>query len=520
MKLYQWQENCLKAWEDHAFRGIVNVITGAGKTVFALAAMEKLQERYPDLKIRIVVPTIPLANQWKQTLLRWAKEEKELPGFYGGMRKDRADRKIMIYIVNSARTALSRHLRAEFAAGAHVLLICDECHHYQSSENRKIFDFLTPEIQASPFYSSLGLSATPFTDEEDGTFLKRVLGNEIFRYDFTQAACEGVISPFTVCQVAVSFRKQEREEYEGLSERIRLVTARLYQQYPSLRDLPEREFLKRVSAIAGESGFDPETLPAAFLLLCYRRKEISVLAESRIDCCLSLIERLPTKDRILVFCERIEQAEETAGVIRRRLGAGSCGIYHSGMTKEARARNMALFRDGSVRILVSCRCLDEGIDVPDANIGIVLSGSAVRRQRVQRLGRVIRRARGKETACLYYLYIRESSDDRSFLRELSSGRCFDLQYDPDDREFSNDLYEYTANDLLHRAGKAGYTENQMSELRRCLLLGLTRADYLLAEPVQRMAAENAKTGKEKNYWNAMCRIGQYYQEKEHDTDEL
>ena len=130
MKLYQWQENCLRAWEEHDFRGIVNVITGAGKTVFALAAIERLQERYSDLKIRIVVPTIPLASQWKQTLLKRAKEEKEIPGFYGGMRKDRADRKIMIYIVNSARTALSRHLRAEVAVGEHVLLICDECHHY------------------------------------------------------------------------------------------------------------------------------------------------------------------------------------------------------------------------------------------------------------------------------------------------------------------------------------------------------------------------------------------------------
>lgn len=513
MKLYQWQENCLRAWEEHDFRGIVNVITGAGKTVFALAAIERLQERYSDLKIRIVVPTIPLASQWKQTLLKRAKEEKEIPGFYGGMRKDRADRKIMIYIVNSARTALSRHLRAELAVGEHVLLICDECHHYYSPENRKIFDFFTPELQISRNYSSLGLSATPFSDEEDKAFLQKVLGREIFQYDFAQAACEGVISPFTVCQIAVSFRKQERMEYETLSEKIRLVSAKLYQQYPSLRDLSEREFLKRVSAMAGKDGFDPETLPAAFLLLCYQRKEISVLAESRIDCCLSLIERLPADDRILVFCERIEQAENTAGIIRRRLGTGSCGIYHSGISKEARSRNMALFREGSVRILVSCRCLDEGIDVPDANIGIVLSGSAVRRQRVQRLGRVIRRAQGKDTACLYYLYIRESADDRAFLTEISSGRCFDLQYDPGDQEFSNDLYEYAANDLLQSAGKAGYTEDQLKELRRCLLLGLTRSDYLLTGTVQRKAAENANTRKEKNYWNTMYRIGQYYREK-------
>ncbi len=520
MKLYQWQEDCLKAWEENAWRGIVNVITGAGKTVFALAAMERLREQYPDLKIRIVVPTIPLANQWKQALLRRAKDEEDFPGFYGGMRKDRADRKIMIYIVNSARMALSRHIRADLSIREHVLLICDECHHYQSRENRKIFDFLTPEVSRSPLYCSLGLSATPFPDEKSKEYMQRMLGREIYRYDFVQAERDGVISSFTVCQVAASFLKPEREEYEELSLKIMLLLRKLYAQYPSLRDLSEKEFMSRVSVMAKESGYASESVPAAFLLLCYQRKEISVLAESRIDCCLSLIERLPSSDRILIFSERIEQAERMAAAIRRKFGTKCCGIYHSKMTKEARARNMVFFRDGSVRILVSCRCLDEGIDVPDANIGIVLSGSAVERQRIQRLGRVIRRAGGKDAACLYYLYIRESSEDRAFLSEIPATRCFDLQYEPLEREFRNDLYEYAAWNLLQAAESAGYTETALRELRRCLVNGLPRADYLLAGPVQRRAIGSAETRKEKNYWSTMYRMGLYFTEKGYNTDEL
>lgn len=520
MRLHRWQEACLKAWEENAFRGIVNVITGAGKTVFALKAIEQLRKNYPDLKVRIVVPTIPLANQWKQAFLRQMPEEKDIPGFYGGLRKDRADCKIMIYIVNSARTVLNRHIRADLAVGGHVLLICDECHHYQSKENRKIFDFLTQEIQQSPLYCSLGLSATPFSDESDRTFLQKMLGQEIYRYNFTQAEHDGVISSFTVCQVAASFQNRERKNYESLSEKIRLVNARLYRQYPSLRDLPEKEFLKQVSLLARKSDFDPETLPAAFLLLCYQRKEISVMAESRINCCLNLIDRLPATDRILIFCERIEQAERVTVAIRKRFGAGSCGIYHSKLVRDARARNMALFRDGSTRILVSCRCLDEGIDVPDANVGIVLSGSAVERQRVQRLGRIIRRAEGKNAACLYYIYIRDSADEKFFLPDIPESRCFDLRYDPGEQEFANDLYEYAAYDLLQRAGKAGYTEAKLKELRRCLLLGLTRADYLLAAPAQREAFQAAKTIREKNYWNTMCQVGRYYTEGENITDEL
>ena len=517
MDLYQWQKDCLKAWEDHAYRGIVNVITGAGKTVFALEAEKRLRELYPDLKVRIVVPTIPLASQWKQALLRRAEDECDFPGFFGGTRKDPADRRYMIYIINSARTALSRHIRADLAVGSHVLLICDECHHYQSKENRKIFDFLNADVQESPLYCSLGLSATPFDNEENRAFLQRVLGKEIYRYDFIRAQQDGVISTFTVSQVAANFRAKERDAYDELSEELRLVLAKLLKACPKLRDLPEKEFMRKVTAMAKASNYDPSTLPAAFLLLCYQRKEISVMAETRIECCRDLIDRLPGQDRILIFCERIEQAEMTAITLRKRFGAGCCGIYHSKMTKEARTRNMALFREGQTRILVSCRCLDEGIDVPDANIGIVLSGSAVERQRIQRLGRIIRRAPEKDAACLYYIYIREAAEDRAFLHEIPESRSFDLQYDVREKDFSNDLYEYAANDLLYTAKAAGYNTAQMRELRRCLLLGLTRADYLLPESAQLQNIEAAEPKREKNYWNTMYRMGKYFETGEENN---
>ena len=220
MELYKWQNACLSAWNDSAHQGIVNVVTGAGKTVLAMAAIDSLYKMYPDLRVRIVVPTIPLAGQWKQALLAHARSEQELPGFYGGTRKDPSNRSRMIYIVNSARTALSRHLRADFALGHHVLLICDECHHYQSPENRRIFDFLTPEIQKSGAYACLGLSATPFPDEEAAEYLQQVLGPEIYRYGFERAERDGVISPFSVCQIGAGFLSDELEAYCTLSKKI------------------------------------------------------------------------------------------------------------------------------------------------------------------------------------------------------------------------------------------------------------------------------------------------------------
>lgn len=210
---------------------------------------------------------------------------------------------------------------------------------------------------------------------------------------------------------------------------------------------------------------DPEEPAAAFLILTYQRKEISNLARARLACCLSIVERLREGDKILIFCERISQAEEMAGQIRRALG-DVCSIYHSRLCAEARKRSLMEFRENRHRILVSCKCLDEGIDVPDANIGIVMSCSAVERQRVQRLGRVIRRTDGKQAACLYYIYIRESTDDASYLPRLEENDTFNLRYYPAEGVFANDLYEYAAAQVIAYAKKCGYDRKQMEELRR------------------------------------------------------
>lgn len=481
MELYRWQQDCLERFRENHYRGIVHVVTGAGKTRFALEALDELLGEHPDLVVRIVVPTIPLAHQWKKVLLHHAASEEMRPGFFGGGRRDDPDCRVMIYIINSAREALSGHIRRDLALGHPVFLICDECHHYQSKENRKIFGFLSDDIPEGAGYYSLGLSATPFGTGDD-RILTRSLGKRIFQYGFGKAVEDGVISPFTVCEISASFYPHEYKKYLELSEKIGLALSRLKKGCPALEAMGKKEFMKTVSAMARDADMDPEDPAAAFLILTYQRKMVTNLSASRIACGISLIERLSGRDRILVFCERISQAETFVAMVRKQFG-NVCGIYHSEMIKEARTRVLDEFREGRIRILVSCRCLDEGIDVPDANIGIVLSSSAVERQRIQRLGRVVRRSPGKSSACLYYIYIRESSDDAAYLQGLDDYESFGLRYYTQEDEFSNDIYEYAARELVRRAEKAGYSADQKKELIKCITEGLVRADYLSAEPV-------------------------------------
>ncbi|MBR0407152.1 MAG: DEAD/DEAH box helicase [Clostridia bacterium] len=504
MHLYDWQKKCLNAWEKNGRRGIVHVVTGAGKTVLALEAIRRMREQFPDLAVKIVVPTIPLAYQWKSALLRDTRAGAATPGFFGGGRRDDPNNRVMVYIVNSARIALSAHIRRELSLGHRVLLICDECHHYASLQNRRIFDFLTPEIVSGDMYACMGLSATPFQTENDG-ILTQALGPEIFQYSFEEAVREEILSPFSVCEVFTSFSAEESAEYGRLTVEISSLLKKLYQAHPGLEKLEKLRFLRTVSKLAHEAEMNPEDPAAAFLLKTYQRKEISVLASSRVQCGLALLEQLRPMDRIIFFCERITQADEMARLIRRRFG-NICVLYHSGLTKEARERNMLLFREKSVRVLVSCRCLDEGIDVPDANIGIVLSGSAVERQHIQRMGRLIRRAEGKDAACLYHISIGEAAEDSAFLPGLNPTEKFSLRYYPAEKDFSNDLYEYISLNLLDSAKAHGLTGTALGELRACLTEGMIRADCLLPEVILRKSIQTAAATHEKNYWRSMLKV--------------
>ena len=193
-----------------------------------------------------------------------------------------------------------------------------------------------------------------------------------------------------------------------------------------------------------------------------------------------------------------------ARLIQRKFGNISV-LYHSKMSSEARTRNMEMFRQNQARILVSCRCLDEGIDVPDADIAIVLSGSSVSRQRIQRLGRILRKSPEKPMAVLYYFYIQESADDPVFLRGVEDSKSINMHYNSLEQVFSNTLYEYAAIELLNRARDAGMGEPQLKEIRACLVEGLP-----LKENQQEKFMIQSESRHEHNYWQIMKKMHQFF----------
>jgi superfamily II DNA or RNA helicase len=366
-----WQRRALAIWESNYRRGIVEVVTGAGKTVFAEMCMINVQQALPNVSFVIVVPTLALLDQWYVSLQEELGVRPNDIGTYSGEGKPKTPRRINLMTLNTARDFAPR-----VVAGKPVCLIVDECHRIGSPMNALALQ--------GEHLATLGMSATP-EREYDQAFDQIVapnLGPIVFRYDYNQARADGVITPFTLINVAIEFQEDERQQYEDLT--------------------------KRLATLMGKrrGGFDVED---QLVRLLRRRAAVSAAAIMRIPVAISLTDR-HRGDRLLIFHESIRAAE----VIRDRLveRGHNVGLYHSRIGPIIRRDNLRLFRRGIFDVLVSCRALDEGVNIPETTVAILASSTASGRQRIQRLGRVLRPAQGKDRAIVYTLYATEVEQQR------------------------------------------------------------------------------------------------------------
>lgn len=507
-ELYQWQEECVKKWLSNHGRGMVQAATGTGKTILALAAAERLERTLDrELRIKIVVPSGALLHQWNRALRERLADSADISnqiGLRGGGFDMSDDRKYMIYVINSARYELARQILWELGNGKAVLLIADECHHYDSGQNRLIFEFLPHSEEYRDRFFSLGLSATlPYGQAKN--YLASVLGPQIYDYGMARAAARKNICQYHIFHIALEFQPEERKEYGEMTERMSILHQALLKARPELRGLNQKGFFEQLANIAG--GRDRRLAETADLYrnLSYKRKSLVCLAAARIPCALALIERLPDDERILVFGERISQAEELYRLLRERY-PGRVGRYHSRLNALANGNTLERFRTGEFRILIACKSLDEGFDVPEASTGIILSGTSVQRQRVQRLGRLVRKKEGKEGAALYYLHITESREERCYLPEEGAASLQDLEYLPETEEFRNPRYDAAALRASASLAEKNPAPETVAEWERCLRQGAVRSDWLLDIPVLEGRIRSSATVRNRNYWICMKQL--------------
>lgn len=517
MELYTWQERCLSKWKENKFHGIANVITGAGKTAMALEGARRLLQIHPNLNIIIITPTIELMHQWRINIISHCDflPDSTSIGLYYGQKKDDTHQ-ITIYCIASARYTLARKIVSDIRSHIPVLLIADECHHYGSKENRHIFDYMPYVSKNTAAVYTLGLSATAFNGEYNSV-IKEALGHEIYHYCFSEAIDDCIIAPFVIYRIAINFSCEENHKYQKITDILNKTYYDMNRQYPFLSHLSSNDLFSAIKRIAARSGMDSDNPAASYLRLSYRRKEITVLASSRNRCALHLIGSLPHQTRILIYSERIRQAEELYQSLQT-IYPSQVGLYHSNMPTDRRKNVIRSFREHFTRILISCHCLDEGLDVPDASVGIILSGASVARQRIQRLGRILRLSPEKKIAILYYLYNCDSSEDSDYLSDETDHPSFNLRYLSAEDTFLHPTYEIAAEEVLNSYKQ--YTTRvtpsdipirdlRETELRRCLEEGLLRSDYLLPYESLLQKQDLAKDTHERNYYLCMQKIREY-----------
>lgn len=378
MTPYPHQAEALEGWKQQGRQGIVVLPTAAGKTYLAQLAMEATPR-----STLIVVPTLDLMHQW-YAQLEAAFPDVEL-GLLGGGSHDRSE--ILIATYHSAA------IHAETLGNRYGLLIFDECHHLPTDFFRVI-----AEHSIAPY--RLGLTATPERSDGNERDLEALIGSIVYRKSAKDLSGDTLASYKTV-EIKVKLSPQEKEIYQ---EAIQVRNQFLKEKRISLSNLKGWQLFVKESA---------RSQPGRRAMLAHRKaKEIALGTESKLRVLTELItEHSP--EPILIF------TNDNATVYRISQDFLIPAITHQTPVKE-RHFILQQFKAGEYKTLVASHVLNEGVDVPDARIAIILSGTSSAREYIQRLGRVLRKGKTKDKqAILYEVIAEETSEEKTSERRRS-----------------------------------------------------------------------------------------------------
>lgn len=366
---YPHQQEALTLWQQQGRQGVIVLPTAAGKTYLAHLAMQASPE-----STLIVVPTLDLMHQW-YSHLRAAFPDVEV-GLLGGGSQDRSP--ILVATYNSAA------IYAEKLGNRYGLLIFDECHHLPSDFHRVIAEYsLAPH--------RLGLTATPERSDDRHHDLTYLIGPEIYRKT-PQELAGGTLAEYQVIQVNVSLSKQEQNQYQEL---MRIRNTFLQKSQLSLGSLEGWQRFVQLSArsVAGREAMRSH----------HEAKALALGTESKLRVLSDLLSQHQGQ-QILIF------THDNATVYRISQDFLIPAITHQTPVKE-RYKILEYFRQGIYVTLVVANVLDEGIDVPEVSIAIMLAGSGSSRQFIQRLGRILRKGNTPNKQAILYEVITENTTE-------------------------------------------------------------------------------------------------------------
>ncbi len=408
-RLYEWQRDALDNWACAQRRGVVEAVTGSGKTMLGIAsAVDELGDRGHVL---VVVPTVDLMHQWRRHVSPLVPPGYSIGCLGGGETASFVDHDVVVAVVNSLRET---DLGVSRRGG---LLVADECHRYASPMNRLVLD--------PRFERRLGLSAT-YARDDDGhlDWLQPYFGRTCFQMGYRRAVDDGVTARFCVALVGVALLSEERSRYDDITADLGVRLVRLMEHY----ELPTdsfAQFIRALKLLAAGTGAEADgaSEARAYLGLLIERRRLLADTPAKIRTARALAPALAAAARSIVFTRSIAVAERVQSVLAAR--GLRAGVVHSHVPMGDRREVLRRFRDGELTVISAPNVLDEGIDVPEADLAIILAASSSRRQMIQRMGRVLRKKPDQRLARFVVLYAESTVEDpaqgahESFLAEVT-----------------------------------------------------------------------------------------------------
>jgi superfamily II DNA or RNA helicase len=370
------QLEAVAAWRNANNRGILEMATGTGKTIAALACASSV----PDLRLlMIAVPSAELVSQWVSALKTYTdfpipveaigESRAWMERFFrkliiGQSTDDRNGSMTCVVGLYSALAGekVSRLMEdAGRIPGEKALLICDEVHNAGAKTYQAVL--------RSEFSLRLGLSATPIRkyDEAGNVVIEEYFEKTVYHFDIGKAIDAGVLAEYDYFIHAVYLSVDEYSDYEQLSRRIAAASA-------SITSLDEE--LKQV--------------------LLMKRASILKTASGKEEALSRLLSKTKLT-RALVYAANVEEATKFAQMLTE---AGLKTSRYSSVDPNRR-RILNMFARNQLDALVSINCLDEGVDIPDAETAVIAASDASERQFIQRRGRVLRTSAGKRQARIH-----------------------------------------------------------------------------------------------------------------------
>lgn len=406
--LRHYQKEAIEKWFSSNGRGLWEMATGTGKTITALITMIELWKHIKPnpMCVIIVCPFKDLVKQWDQEvrelklkpILCYESREDWLSKLGNALVAiDSGDLPVVAIATNNtfAGKAFQEVLRG---VKVPILFIADEVHNLGAN-------FLQNLLPDKAQYR-LGLSATPIRhrDQEGTEKILQYFGNVIYKFTLKQGIDAGCLTPYNYYPIVTYLHEEELSEYIEITREIGKIMGANNTEYSvdTMADGPLKTYLLKRARILGK-------------------------ARAKLERLKMLLSELRDSTHNLVYCSDASVPGEDGSNPQRHIDSVTRVIgrdlkmrvksYTHLTPSEERGTLRQMLATGDIQVLTAIRCLDEGVDIPEARRGFLLASSTNPRQFIQRRGRLLRLSEGKEESDLFdFLVIppREEMDDSVF----------------------------------------------------------------------------------------------------------